>query len=86
MKVRTVIEWDIDPVAWVAAAANEREIYDDEIRPTDLETIALRATGYCDAENYLPRWARSSIQVIKQEIKIADDIDGSAGCICGGKW
>jgi hypothetical protein len=86
MKVRTVIEWEIDPVKWIAAAANEREIYDDEIDPTDLETVATQATHYVDANDYMPRWARSSVQVLKQEIKIADGIDSSAGCICGGKW
>jgi isopentenyldiphosphate isomerase len=71
MKVRTVIEWEIDPVKWVAAAANEREIYDDEIDPADYETVATQATRYCDAEDLLPRWARSAMQVVEQEIKIA---------------
>jgi hypothetical protein len=86
MKVRAVIEWDIDPSKWVAAAANEREIYDDEIDLADHETIAIRATEYCNAEDFLPRWARDAVRVVSGEIKIADDIDSGAGCICGGKW
>jgi hypothetical protein len=86
MKVRAIYEWEIDPEAYVAAAI-EAEVYGEgELDPGDLETVANWATGYTDAEDRLPRWARSSVKVLKQEIKIADEIDGSAGCICGGKW
>lgn len=86
MKVRAIYEWEIDPEAYVAAGIEAEVYFDGELPPGDLETVANWAVGYTDAEDHLPRWARDSMRVIKQEIKIADEIDSGAGCICGGKW
>ena len=72
MIVRSVIEWEIDPVKWVAAAAEARGIYDDEISPEDPTAVVLYATGYADAEDHLPRWARDSLRVVSQTTKIVE--------------
>jgi hypothetical protein len=86
MKVRAIYEWEIDPEAYVAAAINEEWAQPGELDPANLEAIAEHATGYTDPEDNMYRWVRSAMRVVSSEIKIADDIDNGAGCICGGKW
>jgi hypothetical protein len=73
MKVRAVIEWEIDPVAYVAAGIESETYVEGELPPEDLETVANWATGYCDAEDHLPRWARDAMCVTKQTIEVVTD-------------
>jgi hypothetical protein len=72
MRVRAIYEWEIDPDAYVAAGivAEYFPEGDDTARDYDLDEIAGVATGYCDAEDLLPRWARDSVRVISQVVEV----------------
>jgi len=70
MRVRAVIEWEIDPAAYVAAGIEADVYFDGELLSTDLDDVANWAVGYCDAEDHLPRWARDSMRVVSQTIEV----------------
>ena len=73
MKVRAVYEWDIDPAAYVDAGIEAEVYFDGELLAEDLETVANWATGYCDPEDHLPRWARDAMRVTKQMVEVVTD-------------
>ena len=72
IRVRIVIEVDVEPEAWVAAATEEEwlEVGDEANDPTDLIAVAHAATAYIDAEDYIPRWSRDAVTYISQTLEI----------------
>lgn len=87
MRVRVTTEFEIDPVEWIAAAEDAEYLAKGEIDPTDLELVANYATGYCDAEDHLPRWARDAMRVtaVLTEVRSQSCINcGNVECYCGG--
>lgn len=68
IRARIVIEIDVDPDAWHAAALKEEWIEPGDVDPADEDEIATRATGYIAAEDHLPRWARSAVTVVSETL------------------
>lgn len=68
IRARIVIEIDVDPEAWHAAALEAEWIAPGEVDPTDDGEIAARATGYIAADDRLPRWARGTMTVISETL------------------
>lgn len=64
MRVQVVILIEIDPAAYVAAGIEADHYAPGELDPTDHDAVAYAATGYFDAEDYIPHWARNSMRVI----------------------
>lgn len=68
IRARIVIEIDVDPVAWHAAALEAEWIGPGEVDPTDTGEIAARATGYIAAEDKQPRWSRDALTVVSETL------------------
>jgi hypothetical protein len=72
MRVQVVILIEIDPAAYVAAGIEADHYVPGELDPADHDAVAYAATGYFDAEDHLPRWARNSMRVITQATEIVE--------------
>jgi hypothetical protein len=66
IRVTTTTVWNIDTEAYINAALEADALTEGEAREmrADLDHLGEVATGYSDAKDHLPRWARDTMRVV----------------------
>jgi len=66
LRVTATVVWEIDTDAYLAVAEESEALADgqaEQMRADDAY-LADVATGYADADDHLPRWARDTMRVV----------------------